>query len=254
MKAVCPPWRLECYDELTSTSDVCLERARAGEKPGLALLALRQTKGRGSRGRNWVDAGQSLALSMLLDGQQAGQDALGGWPFLASLAFFEGLAETMPAARDHLMIKWPNDILLDGQKLGGILIEREGRCLIIGMGANLARSPATDAIGREAAFLGRYGEPPHPRAVAEAILAQITRWRDVWEQQGFGILCAEWMKRAHPVGTPLVVNGGTTYEKGRFAGLAADGRLLLETENGMKTIATGDILLASQGAGRAARH
>jgi BirA family biotin operon repressor/biotin-[acetyl-CoA-carboxylase] ligase len=62
------------------------------------------------------------------------------------------------------------------------------------------------------------------------------------------------MKRAHPVGTPLVVNGGTTYEKGRFAGLAADGRLLLETENGMKTIATGDILLASQGAGRAARH
>lgn len=254
MKAVCPPWRLECYDELTSTSDVCLERARAGELTGLALLALRQTKGRGSRGRNWVDAGQSLALSMLLDGEQMGQDALGGWPFVASLAFFDGLAAAMPAARHHLQIKWPNDILLDGQKLGGILIEREGDRLVIGMGANLANAPNADAIGRQAANLARYGEAPQPRAVAEAILAQMTHWLTVWREQGFSILCTEWLKRAHPVGTPLVVSGGTTYEKGRFAGLAADGRLLLETENGMKTIATGDILLASQGVVSASGH
>ncbi|MBS1015259.1 biotin--[acetyl-CoA-carboxylase] ligase [Acetobacter persici] len=247
-------WRLECYEELTSTSDICLERARKGEAPGLALLALRQTKGRGSRGRNWANAGQSLAFSVLLDAGQAGQDALGGWPFVASLAFFEGLVTSVPAARARLMIKWPNDILLDGQKLGGILIEREGPMLVIGMGANLQQPPQEAQIGRTAASLGQCGPVPPPADVAKAILAQLAHWCTVWRQDGFAVLCAEWRKRAHPVGTPLVVSGGTTYEKGQFAGLAADGRLLLETEQGMKTIATGDILLAEQGADVASRH
>nr|WP_298796082.1 biotin--[acetyl-CoA-carboxylase] ligase [uncultured Acetobacter sp.] len=254
MSAPAAAWRLECHDELTSTSDVCLDRASAGEAPGLALLALRQTKGRGSRGRNWANAGQSLALSVLLEAGQVGQDALGGWPFVASLAFFEGLAMSVPAARPRLMIKWPNDILLDGQKLGGILIEREGPKLVIGMGANLSQPPQEAQIGRMAASLGHYGAVPPPADVARAILSQLTHWCDVWTQDGFAVLCAEWRKRAHPVGTPLVVSGGTTYEKGQFAGLAADGRLLLETEHGMKTIATGDILLAEQGADVAARH
>ncbi|MCX2560767.1 biotin--[acetyl-CoA-carboxylase] ligase [Acetobacter farinalis] len=247
-------WRLECYEELTSTSDICLERARAGEAPGLALLAHHQTKGRGSRGRAWANAGQSLAFSVLLDAGQAGADALGGWPFVASLAFFEGLAESVPAARKHLMIKWPNDILLDGQKLAGILIEREGTMLVIGMGANLAQPPQEAQIGRKAGALGDYGPVPSSADVARAILAHLTNWCDVWNREGFAALCAEWRKRAHPVGTPLVVSGGTTYEKGQFAGLAADGRLLLETEDGMKTIATGDILLAQHGADVASRH
>ncbi|MGO2958561.1 MAG: biotin--[acetyl-CoA-carboxylase] ligase [Acetobacter sp.] len=253
MKAVCPPWRLECYDELTSTSDVCMERVRAGEPPGLALLALRQTKGRGSRGRNWVDPGRSLALSMTLDADCIPLKALGGWPFVASLAFYEGLADVVPSARTHLSIKWPNDILLNGQKLGGILIEQDGQSLIIGMGANLAQAPDAQTIGRQAASLAHYGTP-EPCLVAEAILRQMSRWCAVWAEQGFSVLCSEWLSRAHPVGTPLVVKGGTTYEQGLFAGLAPDGRLLLETENGMKMIATGDILLSSQEVGGAARH
>lgn len=72
------PWRLECHEELTSTSDYCMERLRAGEPSGLAVLARRQSKGRGSRGRQWLDSGQSLALSVLLDAGVTQQDALGG--------------------------------------------------------------------------------------------------------------------------------------------------------------------------------
>ncbi|MFT8670775.1 biotin--[acetyl-CoA-carboxylase] ligase [Acetobacter orientalis] len=253
MKAVCPPWRFECYNELTSTSDICMERVQAGAAPGLAILALSQTKGRGSRGRTWVDAGQSLALSMVLDAGCTGQKALGCWPFVASLAFYEGLAQAVPAAKNALSIKWPNDILLAGQKLGGILIERTGSALIIGMGANLRAPPDMQTIGRQAAALADYGATT-PEDVARAIMAQMSDWCAFLAVNGFEVLCNEWLARAHPVGSPLVVKGGTTYEQGLFAGLAPDGRLLLETKDGIKMIATGDILLASQGVGSASGH
>lgn len=230
-----------------------MERVQAGEPAGLAVLAFRQTKARGSRGRNWVDAGQSLAVSMVLDASLQNPHELGGWPFVASLAFYEALAQLAPSAEPHLAIKWPNDILLDGQKLGGILIETTGSAVILGLGANLVSPPDARAIGRQAAGLQNYAAL-QPVPTAEAILEQVAVWCKVWANQGFAVLCEEWLRRAHPVGTPLVVKGGTTYEQGLFAGLAPDGRLLLETKDGTKMIATGDILLTSQGAGSASRH
>ncbi|MBS0980624.1 biotin--[acetyl-CoA-carboxylase] ligase [Acetobacter thailandicus] len=246
MKLVCPPWRLECYDELTSTSDVCKERARAGAAPGLALLAHHQTKARGSRGRSWVDAGRSLALSVLLDPASVTSDLqLGCWPFLASLAFYDALADVAPAARADLLIKWPNDILLAGEKLGGILLEYEGSAMVIGFGANLHAPPSQHDIGRQVASLDGYAEVG-AEALAEALLKQIHRWLDAWAQQGFAVLCHEWQSRAHPVGTVLTVRNESLNEQGRFIGLEPDGRLLLETGQGIKKIAAGEVLLLSQ--------
>ncbi len=238
------PWRLECHDELTSTSDYCMERLRAGEASGLAVLARRQSKGRGSRGRQWLDSGQSLALSVLLDAVVTEQDTLGGWPFAASLAFYDGLVDSVPAARVRLGIKWPNDILLDGRKLGGILIEREGQRLVIGMGANLQVAPDEALTGQGTACLAQCGPVGDVETVAHAVLARLAQWCDIWGREGFESLRLAWLERAHPPGTPLVVRGASTYEEGRFAGLTADGRLLLDTVAGMKVIATGDILLA----------
>ena len=242
-------WRLTCFDELPSTSDYCMDACRAGnDVAGLAVLARRQTKGRGSRGRTWLDGGQGLALSVVLDAAHAGPDALGGWPFVASLGFYDGLLRALPAARTHLMIKWPNDILLDGRKMGGILIEREGAYVLIGMGANLVSAPDQNVLARQVACLAQCGDVPDVEIVARHVLDGLTLWSGVWRQKGFAAIRSAWLERAHPVGTPLVVQGGTTYEKGLFAGLAQDGRLLLETDSGMKTIATGDILLMEKGA------
>lgn len=234
-------WQLECHDELPSTSDYCLNHIRQGGGAGLAVMAQRQTKGRGSRGRQWLDAGQALALSVVLDAAQ--DHALGGWPFVASLAFYEGLIQAVPQAAVRLTIKWPNDILLDGHKLGGILIEREGACVVIGMGANLLCAPDEADIGRRAASLGACGPVPDTADVARFILSRLAFWTGIWQEKGFEAIRLAWLERAHPLGTPLVVRGGSTYEEGHFAGLAADGRLLLDTATGMKTIATGDILL-----------
>ncbi|MCH4026343.1 MAG: biotin--[acetyl-CoA-carboxylase] ligase [Acetobacter fabarum] len=242
-------WRLTCFDELPSTSDYCLNACRSGDPvAGLAVLARRQTKGRGSRGRTWLDGGQGLALSVVLDGTQAGPEALGGWPFVASLGFYDGLLRAQPAAQPHLMIKWPNDILLDGRKMGGILIEREGPYVLVGLGANLVSAPDPDVLERTVACLAQCGPVPDVDVVARHVLDGLTFWSEQWRQKGFASIRAAWLERAHPVGTPLVVQGGTTYEKGLFAGLAPDGRLLLDTEGGMKTIATGDILLMEKGA------
>ncbi|MFT8782113.1 biotin--[acetyl-CoA-carboxylase] ligase [Acetobacter syzygii] len=242
-------WQLSCFDELPSTSDYCLDVCRAGHgAAGQAVLAYRQTKGRGSRGRNWLDAGQGLALSVVLDASHAGSDALGGWPFVASLGFYDGLLRAVPAARSRLMIKWPNDILLDGQKMGGILIEREGDFVLIGLGANLVSAPQQSMVERPVACLAQCGCVPDVKTVAQHVLDGLAWWQQEWQQKGFASVRSAWLERAHPLGTPLVVKGGTTYEEGHFAGLAEDGRLLLSTENGMKTIATGDILLMEKGA------
>ena len=242
-------WRLTCFDELPSTSDYCLNACRTEEDvTGLAVLARRQTKGRGSRGRSWLDGGQGLALSVVQAAAQAGPDALGGWPFVASLGFYEGLLRAVPAAQGHLMIKWPNDILLDGRKMGGILIEREGDYVLVGLGANLAAAPQQSQLERPVACLAQCGIVPDVETVAHHVLDGLALWCRQWRQKGFSSIRSAWLERAHPVGTPLVVQGGTTYEKGLFAGLAEDGRLLLDTERGMKTIATGDILLMEKGA------
>ena len=137
--------------------------------------------------------------------------------------------------------------------MGGILKERQVQAGVIGMGGNLASPPDAQTKGRQAAFLRQYGVA-EPEVLARNVLEQMAYWCAFLAQQGFAALCHEWRVRAHPLGTPLVVKGGTTYEQGLFAGLAPDGRLLLETKDGIKMIATGDILLASQGADSAAGH
>jgi BirA family biotin operon repressor/biotin-[acetyl-CoA-carboxylase] ligase len=135
-------WRLEIHDSLTSTNDVCIGRAETGEAAGLAVLARRQTGARGSRGRGWTEPPSgNLALSVLLRPGTA-LDRPGLWPFLAGLALHQALRQVSPAA---VTLKWPNDVLLRGRKLAGILIERglraDGAWLVIGFGANLAAAP-----------------------------------------------------------------------------------------------------------------
>ena len=107
-------WRLEIHESLPSTSDLCITRAEAGEEAGLAVLARRQTHGRGSRGRSWTGQTGNLALSVLL--RPAGalhQPAL--WPFLAALSLHQALG-----GGSLLQLKWPNDILLGHAKLARV--------------------------------------------------------------------------------------------------------------------------------------
>ncbi len=237
-----PAWRLAVHDSLVSTNDYCIARAEAGEAAGLAVLARRQTGARGSRGRGWSEPPSgNLALSVLLRPSPS-FDQPGLWPFLAGLALHDALGAVSAAA---LTLKWPNDVLLDGRKLAGILIERgvaaETVWLVIGFGANLAQAPLLP--DRVAACLAEAGPAPDAEQTARALLAALDRWQALWGCAGFAAIRDAWLRRAHPVGTALAIRDRGAQKEGLFAGIATDGALLLSHSGVTERIETGDVLL-----------
>ena len=247
-------YRLEEFRLIPSTSDACVARAHEGASDGLAILAEEQSAARGSRGRGWTAPPGNLYLSVLLRPRNAAEaGGAGQWALLAGLAFVEALA-AFDAEPDQLTVKWPNDVLRDGAKLGGVLIDagmgtpglgKGGlNWLVIGVGANLAVAP--DVPGRRtAAIQSRTDAPPVPRDVAAVFIARISHWRHVLAEGGFAPIRLAWLARAHPIGTPITVRDarGTSMAEGRFAGLSETGELLLSMGGMMRAISTGDVLL-----------
>lgn len=239
----CINWRLEVHAELPSTSDTVITRAEAAEPAGLAVLAHVQTKGRGSRGRNWNSPSGNLFLSALL--RPGGKIAQAGiWPLIASLAVADALDPLLPNP-SRLTLKWPNDVLLAGAKLAGILLDLAAdpdgtlRWVVIGTGINLAVAPVLP--DRQAACLRDEGiDPPPPENFAQSLLAALGHWHDQPPAQ----IHTAWLARAHPIGTQLNVRYAGNDLHGTFAGLSLDGYLLLRTESGIRTISSGEVLLS----------
>ncbi len=239
-------WRLEIHDAIGSTSDRCATLAAAGEPAGLAVLARRQTSGRGSRGRGWQSPIGNLSLSMLFR-PDANAAQLGAWPLLTSIAVLDAARPLLPDPA-VLSLKWPNDVLLRGRKLAGILIdtalEPDGavKWLIIGTGVNLAVAPVLP--DRPTASLADEGiVAPPPEEYARALLDHMARWHDVMQREGFSAIRTAWLARAHPLGTALTVTYGDVRFTGGFAGISDEGHLLLQTDAGLRTISTGEVLL-----------
>jgi BirA family biotin operon repressor/biotin-[acetyl-CoA-carboxylase] ligase len=242
-------WRLRTYPSLDSTSDLCAELAAAGEPEGLAVMALRQTAGRGSRGRNWQSPVGNLYLSALL--RPPGTLAEGGrWALLVAVALADALASVLPDP-GLLVLKWPNDILLDGRKVSGILLDATAKpggtpaaqidWLVIGCGVNLAHAP--EVPGRRTACVAEFALPPTPKEMAALLLDRLGHWRAVRAREGFAPVRAAWLARAQPVGTRVQLSYNGRLLGGTFAGLADDGSLLLDTGGRVEAFATGEILL-----------
>ena len=214
-------WRWQHHPELASTQDAAIQAAHAGDPGRLAILADRQTAGRGSRGRPWIAPAGNLNLSVLLRPNAATPDP-GRWALMAGIALHQVLEPHAPG----LLLKWPNDLILGGGKLAGILIDSQiGQgpqpdWVVIGFGANLATAPTIE--GRQTTQL----PPPAPKpgAIAEAILNRL----DPLAEASTAYVCQAWLARAHPIGTLLDVRTPQTRVTGAFAGLAATGELLLE--------------------------
>jgi BirA family biotin operon repressor/biotin-[acetyl-CoA-carboxylase] ligase len=240
-------WRLEVHDELPSTSDTCIAAARAGAPAGLAVLARRQSQGRGSRGRSWVSPPGNLYLSYLLRPETPAAEA-GIWPLLAGLALHDALAPLLPAP-ERLQLKWPNDVMLDGAKLAGILLDMDAepgggvRWLVVGSGVNLAHAP--EVAGRRTACLASAGvRPPAPEEAARAVLAATAARCAEYAHAGAAATHAAWLARAHPVGTALSVRFAGQEVRGEFDGLSGTGHLRLRTAGGVRALAAGEVLLA----------
>jgi BirA family biotin operon repressor/biotin-[acetyl-CoA-carboxylase] ligase len=236
-------WRLAVHASLPSTADLCRGCAEAGEPDGLAILALRQTAGRGTRGRAWVGAPGNLFLSALLRPGGAAREA-SQWSLLAGVALAEALSPHVPD-RQKLTLKWPNDLLLHGRKLAGILAEsatdaRGGLSwLSLGFGVNLASAP--DVPERATACLAEYGPPPTPETLAWQVLEALARWRGIRAEAGFAPVRAAFLARAPALGTPLALRLGDGTRHGAFAGLGEDGSLLLRADGRVHAFAAGEV-------------
>jgi BirA family biotin operon repressor/biotin-[acetyl-CoA-carboxylase] ligase len=233
-------WRLEQFDQLGSTSDHCVQAARNGETEGLAVLALAQTSGRGSRGRAWEAPSGNLNLSVLLRPARPLAEA-GMFPLLAGLAVHEALTGF---GLETATLKWPNDVLVGGAKLAGILIDAQPGperfdWLVIGIGVNLLTAP--EIPGRQTTSLARYGIAVTPAAFTARLLPALSRWL----AQPVEAITQAWSARAHAPGTALSVHTSLHNLTGRFAGLSRTGELLLAIDHRIETISTGEIFLAA---------
>lgn len=174
-----------------------------------------------------------------------------GDPPLPSLALVAGLA-VLEAVQPLLppphcaMLKWPNDLLVGGAKLAGILLEQSSGAVIVGVGVNLASAP--DLPDRRTVALSDFTPAPDrdlfADALARAMAAEVERWR-TW---GLGPTINRWLAAAHPLGTPLAVGEpGEEPLHGAFAGLDDNGALLLTLADGTtRTIHAGEVRLAGQ--------
>jgi len=238
-------WRLTVHEELASTQDVVLAAAAAGEPEGLAVLARRQTAGRGTQGRSWHSTSGNLHLSFLWRPESLARE-LPQWALLVAVALAEAVADLLPAGTE-LALKWPNDVLLGGAKCAGILTqasldERGGVAwLVSGIGVNLRQAPVLP--DRPTASLAAAGiAPPEPVAFAQALLAALARWRQVRQQEGFAPVRQAWLRFGPTLGAPMVLSQSQGVVEGCFAGLAPDGRLLLRVRGECIAFAAGELV------------
>ena len=237
--------RLASYDAVASTNAEALARARQGERGPLWMTAERQTAGRGRRGREWVSEPGNLYASLLLTDPALAED----WPqlsFVAALAVHDAVAGVAAAFKPKLAIKWPNDLLLSGEKFAGILIEGEGGTegvVVVGIGVNCTRHPAgTEPPATDLAAAGASVAPETLfRALSAKMLGRLAQWN---RGEGFSTVRADWLARATGLGREVVVRLPDRELAGIFEALDERGALILRRSDGSAaTITAGDMVM-----------
>ncbi|HEY8874571.1 MAG TPA: biotin--[acetyl-CoA-carboxylase] ligase [Stellaceae bacterium] len=239
--------RLHRFETLGSTNDEAKALARAGAPEGTLVWAGEQTAGRGRRGRTWLSPPGNLYLSLVLRPAGAPSRAaqLG---FVAALGLGDALAAlTRPAM--ELRYKWPNDLLVNGKKLAGILLESENAAsdrvdfVVAGIGVNIIVAP--DDVEFPATSLAAEGVIGiTPAVLLGGFVRHFDIWARRWREAGFAPVRAAWLARASGLGERVRVRleRGTLF--GRFLDLDDDGALVLEGEEGRRRIAAGEVFPA----------
>ena len=230
--------------ETGSTNADLLEALRTGEvlAEGDWLVADRQTAGRGRQGRAWTDATGNFMGSTTVR-LSPGDPAPASFALAAALATYEAVVPFLPDPVP-LRLKWPNDLTFAGAKLAGILLEREGATLVVGIGVNLAQAPTI--AGRSTIALASLSPAPDRDRFAAALAASFAVELERWRSFGLEPLVRRWQAAAHPQGTPLVVAPpGEPELTGAFDGLDENGALRLRLVDGTaRVIHAGDVFFA----------
>lgn len=248
-------WRLDARAVTGSTNDDAGAALRAGDPGKLWIVAARQEQGRGRLGRSWTSPEGNLYASLALVEPCAVYEApqMG---YLAGLALLDAARATASAGvAARLRLKWPNDLLLDGAKLSGILLDgvalpdrRSG--LVMGFGVNVAWAPddAPYAVARLADVAPKATREGLFLALSDAMAERWSAFAAADPKTRFARLRQDWLAQAAGREGGARVRVGDEFKYGRVAGLDAQGRLLLETGMGVETIDAGDMTIFSRDA------
>jgi BirA family biotin operon repressor/biotin-[acetyl-CoA-carboxylase] ligase len=244
-----PGYRLLCYDSIGSTNDEAKHLARDGVAEGTIVWALEQTAGRGRRGRAWVSPRGNLYFSLILRPDcPAGSAAQLG--FVEALAVGDALRAILPQI-ELLTYKWPNDVLLNGRKIAGVLLESETMgseklsFVVVGVGVNLIASPQGTEFPATSIMEEGLGEVM-PEVMLEEFAAHFQLWFARWRAEGFAPVRAAWSAAAAIArGEAIRVRLESRALYGRFLDLDHEGNLLLDHAGECRRIAAGEVFPAA---------
>lgn len=259
--AVKAGYRVIGFDSVRSTNAEAMKAAMSGDAGKIWYAALQQTEGRGRRGRAWESPHGNLAASLMLvpDAPPAGLAGLG---FVAGVALNTALARLMPAAairsgidgadgtageaRARIALKWPNDVLADGAKLAGILLEAQKRpdgraAIVIGIGVNVVAAP--EGLPYPATSLKALGTPFDAPAVFEALAESWVECYEIWNNgAGTGQIIRRWRESAAGIGAEVAVQRPDGVLRGIFETIDDAGHLIVRDDEGHRiAIAAGDV-------------
>ncbi len=237
-------YNLVALDSVDSTNEEAKRRAAQGAADGSIVWAGRQTAGRGRRGRSWASEPGNLYTSIVLRPRCSAATAM-ELTFVAALGVRDAVAAFLPKARRG-QVKWPNDVLVEGRKIAGILLESSASqkggidWLVIGVGLNVAHHP--EATEFPATSLAAQADRiPPVETVLSAYYHALADWNGLWARDGFGPVREAWLRRAAGLGEAIEVRLPQETLSGTFAGLDPSGALILKTASESRRIMAGDV-------------
>jgi BirA family transcriptional regulator, biotin operon repressor / biotin---[acetyl-CoA-carboxylase] ligase len=242
-------YALKTFDVLDSTNEEAKRLGTAGQAGPIWISAARQTAGRGRRGRVWESPTGNLAATLLLHpGRPAAECAQ--LSFVAAIAASDMLATF--ASEAEFRVKWPNDVLADGRKIAGILLESASQggdppqWLAIGIGVNLVTHP--EGTEYPAISLSRLvATPPSRDDALLHLAADFAKWYEIWRGEGFAAIRDAWLARAAGLGKRIVARLSQEETSGVFEGINDAGALLLRERTGrVRAIPAGEVFFASE--------
>jgi len=242
--AVPSPFRLVHLAQAVSTQDEADRLARDGCPGWTLVVADRQTGGRGRFSRPWVSEPGNLYATLVLrpdKGQPPPGTSIGLIGLATGLAVWE--AASALTAGPGLMLKWPNDVLLRGAKLSGILVELSGGCILVGFGVNLAHSPRGLPYAT-ACLADATGQAPTVQDCLDALLPRLLVRLEGFLMQGFEPMRPDYLRRLSGLGETVTVHrdaARTDRLDGILRGIDGHGRLLLEQDGRLEPVSAGDV-------------
>ncbi|MEM6810976.1 MAG: biotin--[acetyl-CoA-carboxylase] ligase [Pseudomonadota bacterium] len=226
-------WQIQSFDSLESTQDKAIEEAKKGAEEGTVIQALTQTKGRGRHRNEWNAPEGNIYLTYILrpdyDLRMAGQVS-----FIAALAVAETLAQYINEDQLKVNVKWPNDVLVDGLKISGILLESDAdgldiNYLIIGVGINIANRPINNSV----CLNDITGNKENIDRIRDQFLDKFLFLYEHWRQAGFGPIREQWLSRAYKLNEVITARLPNETYQGVFQDITHSGALVLKDHEGV---------------------